>query len=325
MAGRPAAPINITPVVLPAAQLVGMELTPRELYVAMSNNKHQWLQWLARHRLIRNNVDCGRCRRPMALVARAECNDGFSWRCRQCSTRSSVRTGSFFANCDLTTEKIVMMMYYWVYEVKCKHVMMFESLVSWNTIVNYNNYFRQQCCDWLLTTNQQLGGFDANGQSVFVEIDESYFFHRKYHRGQRRVGKWVVGLVERGSGRCWMEVVVRRDAATLERIITNHVLPGTTIVTDAWRGYQNVTQLNNGVYDHAVIVHAHEFVNREHPEIHTETIEGLWMHAKRKLRYQSGTSRGLFSSYLGAFQWRNCHKQNVFGSYLQMLCANYNI
>jgi len=122
-----------------------------------------------------------------------------------------------------------------------------------------------------------------------------------------------------------MEVVVRRDAATLERIITNHVLPGTTIVTDAWRGYQNVTQLNNGVYDHAVIVHAHEFVNREHPEIHTETIEGLWMHAKRKLRYQSGTSRGLFSSYLGAFQWRNCHKQNVFGSYLQMLCANYNI
>jgi len=175
MAGRPAAPINITPVVLPAAQLVGMELTPRELYVAMSNNKHQWLQWLARHRLIRNNVDCGRCRRPMALVARAECNDGFSWRCRQCSTRSSVRTGSFFANCDLTTEKIVMMMYYWVYEVKCKHVMMFESLVSWNTIVNYNNYFRQQCCDWLLTTNQQLGGFDANGQSVFVEIEELLF------------------------------------------------------------------------------------------------------------------------------------------------------
>ena len=122
-----------------------------------------------------------------------------------------------------------------------------------------------------------------------------------------------------------MEVVARRDAQTLERIITNLVLPGTTVVTDAWRGYQNVAHLNNGVYDHAVVVHAHEFVHSVHGDIHTETIEGLWMQAKRKLRYQSGTSRALFASYLSAFQWRNSHKQNVFGSYMQMLCDNYNI
>jgi len=48
-------------------------------------------------------------------------------------------------------------------------------------------------------------------------------------------------------------------------LITNHVLPGTTIVTDAWRGYQNV----------AVIVHANEFVDSVDPDIHTETIEGM--------------------------------------------------
>jgi hypothetical protein len=47
-------------------------------------------------------------------------------------------------------------------------------------------------------------------------------------------------------------------------------------------------------------------------------IEGLWKLAKRKLRYQSGTSRGLFASYLTAFQWRNCHKHNVFSNYLQL-------
>jgi len=122
---------------------------------------------------------------------------------------------------------------------------LFQSLTSWD---NYNNYFCQECCQWLLTTNQLLGGIDANGQSVFVEVDETYFFHRKYLHGQRRVGKWVVGLVERSSGQCWMEVVARRDAPTLERIITNHVLPGTTIVMDAWLGYQNVAQLNSGVY-----------------------------------------------------------------------------
>jgi hypothetical protein len=79
-------------------------------------------------------------------------------------------------------------------------------------------------------------------------MDESYFFHRKYHRGSLRRGMWVVGIVERGTGRCYLEIVARRDAETLERIITSHVLPGTVIITDAWGGYVNVATINNGVY-----------------------------------------------------------------------------
>jgi len=91
-----------------------------------------------------------------------------------------------------------------------------------------------------------------------------------------------------------------------------HVLPGTVIVTDAWRGYANVNQINNGVYTHEIVVHAQNFIDPVHPEIHTETIEGLWMQAKRKLCYQSGTTRGLFPSYLSAFQWQKWHKLHVF-------------
>jgi hypothetical protein len=216
-------------------------------------------------------------------------------------------------------------MFYWLFEVKSKHVMFFESLTSYDTIVYYNNCFRLECYNWLLLNNPQLGGFDANGQSVFVEVDESYFFHRKYHRGRFRRGQWVVGLVERGSGRCWLEVVARRDAATLERIICNHALPGTKIVTDAWRGYNNVGQLNHGIYDHTVVVHANNFVDPVHSEIHTQTIEGLWMQVKRKQRYQGGTSHGKFHTYLAEFQWRFSHKQHVFGHYLQLLCENFNI
>jgi len=63
-------------------------------------------------------------------------------------------------------------MYYWLYEVKCTHVMLFESLTSWNTIVNYNNYFHEECCEWLLTTDQLLGGFDASGQCLVVDVGE---------------------------------------------------------------------------------------------------------------------------------------------------------
>jgi len=125
---------------------------------------------------------------------------------------------------------------------------------------------------------------------MYVEVDETYFFHRKYHRDRRWRGCWVVGIMERGTGRCWLEIVARRDAATLERIITAHVLPGSIIVTDACGGYNNVATINNGVYDHQVVIHAQNFVSPVHNDVHTQTIEGLWMHAKRKLRYQSGTS-----------------------------------
>jgi len=111
---------------------------------------------------------------------------------------------------------------------------------------------------------------------------------------------------------------------TLERIITAHVLPG-SIVTDAWGGYNNVSTLNNGVYDHQVVVHAQNFVNPVHNDVHIKTIEGLWMHAKRKLRYQCCTSRNLFPSCLAEFQWRHSHKTHVIGQYLTLLSENYAI
>jgi len=73
-----------------------------------------------------------------------------------------------------------------------------------------------------------------------------------------------------------------------------------------------------------VIVHQLQFVDSVHADIHTETIEGLWMLVKRKLRYLAGTSRGLFASYLAELQWRHGHKEHVFGKYLKLLCNNYN-
>ena len=305
-------------------QLQFFDSTPRELYGEM-NDPMRWLTWLAEHCLIRNTNHCPVCQQRMTFVRRAESPEGLSWKCRGCNTRASVRTGSFFARCVLGIDKLLMMIYYWTHEVKATHVMLFEDIDSWHTMVNYNNFFRSECATWLNTQQVDLGGFDGNGQPMYVEVDETYYFHRKYHRGRRRRGCWVVGIIERATRRCWLEIVARRDAATLERIITAHVLPGSIIVTDAWAGYNNVGIINNGVYDHQVVIHAQNFVDPVHNDVHTQTIEGLWMHAKRKLRYQSGTSRQLFPSYLAEFQWRHSHRTHVFGQYLTMLSDNYAI
>jgi len=60
-------------------------------------------------------------------------------------------------------------------------------------------------------------------------------------------------------------------------------------------------------------------------KVDTQATEGMWMQAKRKLHYQSGTSRTLFASYLAEFQWHYSHKTHSFGQYLKLLNENFHI
>ena len=116
-----------------------------------------------------------------------------------------------------------MMMYYWVHDVKAKHVMLLEDIANWDTIVNYNKFFRIEYHNWLINQQVELGGFDYNGHPKYAEIDETYFFNQKYHHGRFRCGTWVIGILERHSGHCWLEVVPCRNAATLGQVISAHV------------------------------------------------------------------------------------------------------
>jgi len=81
-------------------------------------------------------------------------------------------------------------------------------------------------------------------------------------------------------------------------------------LTCGWAEYANISTINNGVNDQQVDVHAQHFVDPFQGDIHTQTIEGLWMHAKRKLSFQSGTSRDLFPSYLVEFQCCYSYEQS---------------
>ena len=66
------------------------------------------------------------------------------------------------------------------------------------------------CETHLLANRERIGGLSVNEngniEPKIVEIDESKFFHRKYHRGAWREGHWVFGGIERGSNRCFLVV-----------------------------------------------------------------------------------------------------------------------
>jgi ribosomal protein L37AE/L43A len=144
MAGRPRAPSMISNNVLPHGNLQMFNVTPKDIYQQMTDDM-SWIIWLAEHRLIRNEHQCAVCLQAMRLTRRRNRGIGYDWMCQTCNTRTSLKTGSFFANTRLETKTIVMLMYYWVYAVKCTNVMLFENITDWHIIVDYNNFFRIEC------------------------------------------------------------------------------------------------------------------------------------------------------------------------------------
>jgi hypothetical protein len=93
----------------------------------------------------------------------------------------------------------------------------------------------------------------------------------------------VFGLVDTSQTPAlgYMEVVSRRDAATLLPIIMAHTAPGTIIHSDEWAAYRRVQSLPN-VAGHGVVNHSRHFVDPT-TGVHTQHIES-WCRVKTKLK-----------------------------------------
>lgn len=72
-----------------------------------------------------------------------------------------------------------------------------------------------------------LGRVGSDGQPIVVEIDESKFGKRKYNKGKRVDGVWVVGGVERTPERkVFLLTVPSRNQNTLKLIIDTFAKDG---------------------------------------------------------------------------------------------------
>jgi hypothetical protein len=134
--------------------------------------------------------------------------------------------------------------------------------------------------DFIETNTEMIGG-----EGKVVEIDESKFGKRKYHRGHFVKGQWghfvkgqwVFGGVERGTGRTFLVAVRDRSAEPLVGLIKKWILPGTTIIiSDCWAAYSS---LHEEGYTHFTVNHSIEFVD-EMTGSHTNTIESTWKQVK---------------------------------------------
>lgn len=288
LGGRPTAShhIVVPATVIDSANLINVRVKMRDIMV-VSANIELTIAWMARHRLLGNAATC--CNQLMGYVNREKLSDGKAWYCKACKSYRSIRKDSFFEESRIPLGKLLELMYWWSIDAK-QQLIMDEVGIASEATVKWFNSFRHICAMFLMDHPVQIGG-----PGVEVEVDESKFMHRKYHRGQFREGTWVLGMVERRSNNCVMIPVPDRSAATLLPLIHAHVLPGTRIITDGWRAY-------NQLQNHAAVNHKLHFVDPHDPTVHTNTVEGCWGNCKSKYRSMLGTSRDLFDTYLRAYK-----------------------
>ena len=177
-------------------------------------------------------------------------------------------------------------------------------------------YLRDVCTTKLLNTPIQL---HVGSQDVVVQIDESLFNHKSKYNWGRRPQKelWVFGLADTSHKPTitYLEIIEKRDAATLQPIIRKAVQPGTIIHSDQWRAYHSIqSELN---LQHRTVNHSVNFIDPD-TGVHTQTIESYW--AKYRFKEMKGVSSHILPSYIDERMWRdrwgNCGNQ-AFGNILE--------
>lgn len=98
---------------------------------------------------------------------------------------------------------------------------------------------------------------------------------------------------------------------TLEQVIRAHVLPGSIIKTDEWRGYTHLVNMGMN-YQHQTVNHSVNFVDQHNPDTHTQNIEASWSKIKRDMRRRIGRMCVTdFQYHLMEYVWRSRYSQST--------------
>jgi hypothetical protein len=267
------------------------------------------IDFLKNCRIFYTSLECSECQHPMKRYEGTHC-----FRCnkRSCSMRGSrisIRTGTFFHGSVMSCIEIMRLAHLWLSKVGVKSAISLSGHSS-HTVCAFYAHFRLLVSSALREEDQVIGG-----QDIEVEVDETKLGKRKYHRGHRVDGAWVVVGIERtAQKKIFLVPVPDRSSETLHSVISSHVAPGSKVITDMWKGYLNVERLS---MTHLTVNHS---VNFKDPVTGacTNTAEGLNSGLKRAIPVRNRVREGL-ESYLFEYVWRRQNKQRLFEAFIEAL------
>ncbi|GFW35100.1 DDE_Tnp_IS1595 domain-containing protein [Trichonephila clavipes] len=178
---------------------------------------------------------------------------------------------------------------------------------------DWRHFVLEQVLDHVELTSSKIGGVGK-----VVEVDESKFGERKFHKGHHVEGQWVFGGVERDSGKLFLVAVHDRTQRTLMEIIMEWIEPGTKIILDCWKGYNHDVLTTEG-FNHLTVNHSLNFVDPD-TGAHTNTIESTWRHVKSQ--FPQYNRQNYASFYLAMYMFeKSCRAKNVdmFNAFVEII------
>ena len=226
-----------------------MELNILDIAPVITNTD-TCIQFLRGRNLLLQDYLC--CNNPCSKVKDLKISDNQIFQCKSCRRRYSIRTRSFWEKSKLQLTVLVSLMFFFSKGSSVKQtVQMLCGKVTRFSIITWFNFFRD-----IMTC------YFVNNPVIFdnttVHIDETFIGgKRKYNRGRIPAvrTRYLVGIVDKNSHKCYIEFVTKRDFINIIPLIT-HVRPGCTINTDGARVYNMLDQMR---FTHNVVIHKDHF------------------------------------------------------------------
>lgn len=271
-------------------------------------NNEICVKYLLEHDVFYRSIPCPSCERPMRRM------DGkMVFRCytKACADREiSLRKHTFFYGSALSCLDIMRLGHLWLAGVTHSSAQILTGHSS-KTITAFFKHFRNLVAGALEEEDQVIGG-----PGVVVEIDETKMGKRKYHRGHRVDGVWVVAGIERTeTAKTFAIQVEDRSANTLLNIIETHVKHGSIVYTDCWKGYNGISDTLK--LEHQTVNHSKNFKDPL-TGVCTNKIEGLNNGLKMKISARNRVENGM-QEHLDEFIWRKKNRSILWNSFVNAL------
>lgn len=230
-----------------------------------------------------------------------------SWSC--CKKEESFYKGTIFEEARIDYTIILKIIRYWFSKVPNSSIAELLGIYD-NSVTNYLKKARKMVERQYYNSLEMIGG-----PGIVVEVDESKFGKRKYHRGHRVNGCWALGMVERTPERRIIIIVVPdRKADTLITIMKKYIHPESVIYSDCWRGYSTVI---DSFSDHFYVNHSVSFVDFI-TGVHTNTIEGNWGGLKQGVPVQNRTKNRI-TLYILRYMFKRNSTEDPFMYFIKYL------
>lgn len=203
--------------------------------------------------------------------------------------------------------------------------------VSANTVNHYYRHFREVIFMSLRRAPRFFGEVEMDqafvggrgGKGMREALKRiTHLPHKEYVQRAKDIRKdrkvQLFGIKQRG-GDIYVQIIKRADRDTLMPIVRLVVEQGSTVLTDKWRGFE---ELGLDGYTHKSINHSESYVDKKGN--HINGVEQFWSFAKRRLAKFNGIARTTLPLHVKECEWRYNHDRKDILSALKKLVLESN-